>query len=83
MHLQSNKGVNSTRARKDMRMAIKQLVQLQDDFDDLYTMGDAMSWKKHAQTLSNQVTEQVDVIRKSKCKERMRGGLRVWVYTKC
>ncbi|SAL95330.1 hypothetical protein [Absidia glauca] len=63
--LQSSKDVDGARSRKDMRVAIKQLVQLQDDFDDLHTMGDTLSWEKHAQTLSHQVTEQVNLIRKS------------------
>ncbi|KAI8333067.1 Phox homologous domain-containing protein [Chlamydoabsidia padenii] len=63
VRLHSNNDTNGIRSRKDLRVAIKQLVQLQDDFDDLHTVADVLVWEGKAQTLSEQVTQQVNSIR--------------------
>lgn len=65
VQLQSNKDLASIHSRKELREAIKQLVQLQDDFDDVKTTDGLTQWEEQAQALLQQASERVGPIRKS------------------
>ncbi|KAI8340570.1 hypothetical protein BC941DRAFT_417586 [Chlamydoabsidia padenii] len=60
--LQPNKDKPSIQSRKELWVVIKQLVQLQDDFDDIKTKEGVTQWEERAQTLLQQVSQQVGPI---------------------
>ncbi|ORZ06702.1 hypothetical protein BCR42DRAFT_427034 [Absidia repens] len=62
VQLQSNKDSSAANSRKDLRDAIKQLVQLQDDFDEIHTEDGILLWEKQAQALLHRVPRQVGSI---------------------
>ncbi|ORZ25404.1 hypothetical protein BCR42DRAFT_400078 [Absidia repens] len=65
LQLQSNNSTDSIHTRKDLRDSIKQLVQLQDNYEEIYTGGDITLWEKKAQSLLQQVSQRVGFIVKS------------------
>ncbi|SAM00212.1 hypothetical protein [Absidia glauca] len=62
VQLQSNKDLASIHSRKELREVIKQLVQLQDDFDDIKTTDGSTQWEEQAQALLQQASERVGPI---------------------